>query len=51
MKYLRWLPGSHRSHGVCPECGELVPDECCEVCGYDLVRKTQAEIARYKPPA
>jgi hypothetical protein len=30
---------------TCPECGATVPEASCEVCGYDLVRKTRGEVA------
>lgn len=30
--------------GVCPDCGASVQEAYCEVCGYDLVRKTRGEV-------
>jgi len=50
MKGLRWLPRFRRSDSSCPECGAAVPETYCEVCGYDLVRKTRDETAQYKRP-
>ena len=29
----------------CPECGAQVHETYCEVCGYDLVRKTRGEVS------
>jgi predicted amidophosphoribosyltransferase len=51
MKRLRWLPRFRRSQSECPECGAVVPETHCEVCGYELVRESRADVARYKPPA
>lgn len=51
MLRLRWLPRFRRSQSECPQCGAVVPETHCEVCGYELVRETRADIARYKPPA
>lgn len=50
MKRPRWLPRLRRSARACPECGASVPETYCEVCGYDLVRKTRDDVGRYKPP-
>jgi hypothetical protein len=29
---------------VCPECGASVQETYCEVCGYDLIRKTRSDV-------
>jgi len=50
MKRPDWLPRLRRSRRACPECGTSVDETCCEVCGYDLVRKTRGDVVRYKPP-
>lgn len=49
MKRPSWLPRLHRSRSVCPDCGTPAREAYCDVCGYDLVRKTQAGVSRYKP--
>jgi predicted amidophosphoribosyltransferase len=46
-----WLPRLRRRSSTCPECGATMTQIQCEVCGYELVRKTRADIARFKPPA
>ena len=35
---------------ACPECGASVRETYCEVCGYDLIRKTRGEVSRWKSP-
>jgi predicted amidophosphoribosyltransferase len=50
MKSPRWLPRLRRSRSSCPECGASVDQTQCEVCGYDLVRRTRDEASRYKRP-
>ena len=51
MKRPRWLPRLRRQKEACPECGAAVPEETyCEVCGYDLVRKTRADATLHRPP-
>jgi predicted amidophosphoribosyltransferase len=49
MRRPRWLPRLRRSKKVCPECGGSVSVNYCELCGYDLVRKAQADIALHRP--
>jgi ribosomal protein L37E len=34
---------------ACPECGAHVHVTYCEVCGYDLIRKTRADVSLNKP--
>lgn len=34
---------------ACPECGASVKETYCEVCGYDLIRKTRGEVSLWKP--
>jgi predicted amidophosphoribosyltransferase len=51
MKRLRWLPRLRRQRSDCPQCGAAVAETHCEVCGYELVRTSQARAARFKPPA
>jgi len=50
MKRPRWLPRLHRPGKSCPECGEQVQETYCEVCGYDLIRKSRADNALRRPP-
>ncbi len=49
MKHPSWLSKLRRSRKACPECGEQVAEAHCEVCGYDLIRKTRAEVSFQKP--
>ncbi len=49
MRRPGWLLKLRRSRKACPECGTQVPQTYCEVCGYDLVRKTHADISLHKP--
>lgn len=51
MKRPSWLPRLRRRSSACPECGATVAETQCEVCGYELVRRSRADVARYKPPA
>ena len=50
MKLPRWLPSFRRARNDCPECGASVKQTYCEVCGYDLVRKTRSEAGRDRRP-
>jgi predicted amidophosphoribosyltransferase len=48
-----WLKGKlGRGAHSCPEChAELAAERTyCEVCGYDLVRKTRDDIGRMRGP-
>jgi predicted amidophosphoribosyltransferase len=40
-----WLPRLHRGRTRCPECGASTTETYCEVCGYDLVRKTRGDVS------
>jgi hypothetical protein len=33
---------------VCPECGAAVRETCCEVCGYDLIRRARADAVLHR---
>lgn len=44
MSRLRWLPRFRRAKTECPECKASVRETYCDVCGYDLVRKTRGEV-------
>ena len=46
MKRPRWLSKPRRSRSECPECGASVQETYCEVCGYDLIRKTRGDVTR-----
>ncbi|HET9648649.1 MAG TPA: zinc ribbon domain-containing protein [Microlunatus sp.] len=35
---------------TCPACGALVQETYCEVCGYDLIRQTRADVALHGSP-
>jgi ribosomal protein L37E len=48
MKLPRWLPSFRRSRKACPECGASVHETYCDVCGYDLVRKTKTDVTQHK---
>jgi predicted amidophosphoribosyltransferase len=50
MRRPRWLPRLHLRRQPCPECGAHVPETYCEVCGYDLIRQTRADVSFHKPP-
>lgn len=50
MRRPNWLPSLRRPRKACPECGAAVPETYCEVCGYDLIRKTRTEAAKRRPP-
>jgi predicted amidophosphoribosyltransferase len=50
MRHPRWLPKFRRARESCPECGASVPATYCEVCGYDLIKKTRAEAGLHRPP-
>jgi hypothetical protein len=50
MKRPRWLPRLRRRRHSCPECGASVRETYCEICGYDLIRKTRGEAALHRPP-
>jgi rRNA maturation endonuclease Nob1 len=49
MKRPGWLSKLRRWRKTCPECGGHVEQTYCEVCGYDIIRKTRAEISMHKP--
>ncbi len=49
MKRPGWLPRFRRSSKACPECGAQVEQAYCDVCGYDLIRKTRADVSLHKP--
>jgi hypothetical protein len=49
MKRPSWLPRLRRSKRTCPECGASVPETYCDVCGYDLIRKTRDEAGLRRP--
>ena len=49
MRLPRWLSRSHRKGTACPECGGSVHETYCEVCGYDLVRKTRTDLGVRRP--
>lgn len=51
MKRPRWLPRLPWSRKACPECGASVQEMYCEVCGYDLIRKTRADVSLHRPPS
>lgn len=51
MRRPSWLNRLRRRSSTCPECGATEAGTECEVCGYELVRRTRADIARFKPPA
>ena len=48
MKRPGWLPKLRRWRKACPECGAHVEEAYCEVCGYDLIRKTRADVSLHK---
>lgn len=50
MKRPRWLPRLRAARHSCPECGASVQETFCEICGYDLIRKTRGEVSAHRPP-
>jgi len=38
------------SRKACPACGASVQETYCEVCGYDLIRKTRADSVLHRSP-
>lgn len=49
MKRPRWLPRFRRTEKTCPDCGAVVHETYCDVCGYDLVRKVQDDVSSHRP--
>ncbi len=45
MKRPGWLARFRRAKTECPACGTSVRETYCDVCGYELVRKTRGEIS------
>jgi hypothetical protein len=51
MRRPGWLSKLLRTQHSCPDCGASVKETHCDVCGYDLVRKTRGEAGLRRPPA
>jgi DNA-directed RNA polymerase subunit RPC12/RpoP len=49
MKRPSWLPKLRRGRKTCPECGAQVEQTQCEVCGYEVIRKSRADVSLHKP--
>lgn len=50
MRLPGWLARLLRTRQSCPDCGAAVHETNCEVCGYDLVRKSRGEAGLHRPP-